>query len=166
YDLLENNAEVVHKERGQIRFILVDEFQDANFAQVKILQTLAGETRNVFAVGDPDQAIYHFRGASSAAFQLFQRSFPASKVVVLDRNRRSLAPILKCAFALIQKNPPFFSEDPSLQYQRSPLISGRDEEAQRIGKPLLSAPVEAVVLSAREIESSDLAASLIEKHKQ
>jgi superfamily I DNA/RNA helicase/RecB family exonuclease len=166
YQLLENDAEVVHKERGQIRFILVDEFQDANFAQVKILQKLAGDSRNVFAVGDPDQAIYHFRGASSAAFQLFQQSFPASKVVVLDRNRRSLAPILKCAFALIQKNPPFFSQDRSLEYQRSPLISARSEEAQRSGKPLPAAPVEAVVLSAKEIESSDLAASLIEKHKQ
>jgi len=166
YDLLENNAEIVEKERQKIRFILVDEFQDVNFAQVKILQNLAGEARNVFAVGDPDQAIYHFRGASSAAFQLFQRSFPASKVVVLDRNRRSLAPILNCAFALIRKNPPFFSEDPSLQYQRSPLISAREEEAQRSGRPLPSVPVEAVVLSATEIESSDLAASLIEKHKQ
>jgi superfamily I DNA/RNA helicase/RecB family exonuclease len=166
YDLLENNAELLEKERQRIRFILVDEFQDANFSQVKILQRLAGETRNVFAVGDPDQAIYHFRGASSAAFQLFQRSFPASKVVVLDRNRRSLAPILKCAFALIKKNPPFFSQDRSLEYQRSPLISARDEEAQRNGKPLLTVPVEAVVLSAKEIESSDLAASLIERHKQ
>src|SRR6185312_17289833 len=94
YQLLENDAEVVHKERGQIRFILVDEFQDANFAQVKILQKLAGDSRNVSAVGEPDQAIYHFRGASSAAFQLFQQSFPATRVVVLDRNRRSLAPIL------------------------------------------------------------------------
>ncbi|HEY1801865.1 MAG TPA: ATP-dependent DNA helicase [Terriglobales bacterium] len=166
YDLLENNAEILEKERQKIRFILIDEFQDANFAQVKILQKLAGEARNVFAVGDPDQAIYHFRGASSAAFQLFQRSFPASKLVVLDRNRRSLTPILKCAFALIQKNPPFFSQDASLGYQRSHLISARDEEAQRSGKPSSAAPVEAVVLSAKEIESSDLAASLIEKHKQ
>ena len=83
----------------------MDEFQDANFAQVKILSALAGEERNVFAVGDPDQAIYRFRGASSAAFVLFQRHFPGARLVVLEKNRRSLSPILQCAFALIDRKP-------------------------------------------------------------
>jgi DNA helicase-2/ATP-dependent DNA helicase PcrA len=166
YDLLENGPELLQKECQRIRFILIDEFQDANFAQVKILQKLAGEASNIFAVGDPDQAIYRFRGASSAAFQLFQRSFPASKLVVLDRNRRSTTPILKCAFALINKNPQLFSPSALLKYQRSALISARDEELQRAGEPLPNVPVEAVVLSAKEIESSDLASSLLEKHKQ
>ena len=83
----------------------MDEFQDVNFAQVKVLQRLAGEERNVFAVGDPDQAIYRFRGASSAAFVLFQRHFPGLRLVKLEKNRRSLSPILHCAFALdLQKS--------------------------------------------------------------
>jgi superfamily I DNA/RNA helicase/RecB family exonuclease len=165
--LLENDSVLLDKERKRTRFILVDEFQDANFAQVKILQKLAGEGSNVFAVGDPDQAIYRFRGASSAAFQLFQRNFPAGKIVVLDRNRRSLTPILTCAFTLVNKNPQLFSSglDFSLQYKRSPLISARDEEAMQSGKPLPAIPVEAVVLSAKEIESSDIAATILERHK-
>ena len=61
YHLLQQDSELVS--RSGARFILVDEFQDVNFAQVKVLQKLAGGERNVLAVGDPDQAIYRFRGA-------------------------------------------------------------------------------------------------------
>src|SRR5271155_3983233 len=64
HDLLTSDENVLAVECP--RFILVDEFQDANFAQIKILAALAGDEANVFAVGDPDQAIYRFRGASSA----------------------------------------------------------------------------------------------------
>lgn len=105
YSLLCDEPGILAHERKRARFILADEFQDANFAQVKILQTLAGEERNVFAVGDPDQAIYRFRGASSAAFGLFQRNFEGARLVVLERNRRSTTPILRVAFATIANNP-------------------------------------------------------------
>ena len=101
-ELLGEDAALLEGERARARFILVDEFQDANFAQIKVLETLAGPIaprvgRNVFAVGDPDQGIYHFRGASSEAFELFQKNFPESKVVVLAQNRRSTTPVLNCA---------------------------------------------------------------------
>jgi len=143
------------------RFILVDEFQDVNYAQVKVLQRLAGEERNVFAVGDPDQAIYRFRGASSAAFVLFQRHFPDSRVVTLTKNRRSTSPILNCAFALISKNPNVFDAGRgSTAYQRSVLISAREEEAAREGKELPRLPVEAVVLTAKDAECTELVAAL------
>jgi len=143
------------------RFILVDEFQDVNYAQVKVLQRLAGEERNVFAVGDPDQAIYRFRGASSAAFVLFQRHFPDSRVVTLTKNRRSTSPILNCAFALISKNPNVFDAvRGSTAYQRSVLISAREEEAAREGKELPRLPVEAVVLTAKDAECTELVAAL------
>ncbi len=115
----------------------MDEFQDVNFAQVKVLQRLAGEERNVFAVGDPDQAIYRFRGASSAAFVLFQRHFPGLDLVKLEKNRRSLSPILHSAFALISQNPNVFDAGAgSTAYQRSVLISAREEDAAREGKQL------------------------------
>jgi superfamily I DNA/RNA helicase len=104
HGLLEENAELLAAERRGTRFILADEFQDVNFAQVKILEKLAGVERNVFAVGDPDQAIYRFRGASSAAFGLFQECFPEANMVVLEKNRRSTTTILKSAFALISKS--------------------------------------------------------------
>ena len=74
--LLHTDESVLAEARARARFILADEFQDANFAQIQILARLAGTDGNIFAVGDPDQAIYRFRGASSAAFELFRSSFP------------------------------------------------------------------------------------------
>src|SRR2546426_11341757 len=169
YELLQQDSERLARERERAHFILVDEFQDANFAQVKILQKLAGEERNVFAVGDPDQAIYRFRGASSAAFGLFQRHFPGAKLVVLQKNRRSTAPILKCAFALIDKNPPVFrggGQDEHLSYRRTPLLSARDEEAKNIGKEVPNILVETVLWRNRELESSYLVSNILQKRRQ
>ena len=160
YHLLQQDSELV---RARSRFILVDEFQDVNFAQVKVLERLAGKERNVFAVGDPDQAIYRFRGASSAAFVLFQRHFPGLSLVKLDKNRRSTSPILNCAFALISKNPDVFDAGPdSTVYQRSVLISAREEDAAREGKQLPRTPVEAVVLTAKDFECTELVTALLE----
>ena len=169
--LLLSDVGLLAAERAKARFILVDEFQDANFAQVKILTALAGSEANLFAVGDPDQAIYRFRGASSAAFELFYRHFPNAKRVVLQKNRRSTTPILRCAFALIDKNPPVFAkpliarkgDDP---YQRQPLQSAREEEAAQQGKILLSPPVAAISSAVREAEGPDVAAVITEIKKK
>jgi DNA helicase II / ATP-dependent DNA helicase PcrA len=167
YELLQLDSELLGRERQHARFILVDEFQDANFAQVKILQKLAGEERNVCAVGDPDQAIYRFRGASSAAFGLFQRHFPGAKLVALEKNRRSTTPILRCAFALISKNPDIFpGRHSSFPYQRSPLVSAREEDAVREGGDLPSTPVETVLLTGKEIECSDVVNAIREQKCQ
>ncbi|HST10101.1 MAG TPA: ATP-dependent DNA helicase [Terriglobales bacterium] len=169
HELLHEDPEVLAMEREKARFILVDEFQDANFAQVKILAALAGEERNVFAVGDPDQAIYRFRGASSAAFGLFQRHFPGARLVVLEKNQRSLTPILQCAFALIDRNPPVFSGKTlgeGLDYKRSPLRSAREERALEEGKGLPGALVEIVPLSGRDYEATDIVAVIQEQRRQ
>jgi DNA helicase-2/ATP-dependent DNA helicase PcrA len=168
HTLLEGSAELLAGERKRTRFILADEFQDVNFAQVKILHKLAGEERNVFAVGDPDQAIYRFRGASSAAFGLFQEHFPEAKMVVLEKNRRSTTTILKSAFALISKNPDVFppGQGAASTYQRSPLVSAREEEASRDGRPLPSSLVDAVVLAAKELEVSDLVATIRDRQRK
>jgi DNA helicase-2/ATP-dependent DNA helicase PcrA len=174
FHLLQRAASLLAQERERARFILVDEFQDANFAQVKILSALAGEERNVFAVGDPDQAIYRFRGASSAAFGLFHRNFPGARMVVLEKNQRSTTPILQCSFALIEENPPVFTGLPKGAgelaaepiYRRAPLKSAREERAQQEGKPLLGSPVEVVPLSAKDFESADIIAMIQEKRRQ
>jgi superfamily I DNA/RNA helicase len=165
YHLLQQDSELVS--RSGARFILVDEFQDVNFAQVKVLQKLAGGERNVLAVGDPDQAIYRFRGASSAAFVLFQRHFPGANLVKLEKNRRSLSPILNCAFALISKNPNVFdTAGGSAAYQRSVLVSAREEDAARAGNELPRAPVEVVVLDAKDTESGELITKLKELRRK
>jgi DNA helicase-2/ATP-dependent DNA helicase PcrA len=167
YGLLEQDSALLDRERQRARFILVDEFQDANFAQIKILQKLAGAERNLCAVGDPDQAIYRFRGASSAAFGLFQRHFPGAKLVVLEKNRRSTTPILQCAFALISRNPAIFTgRDLPFPDQRSPLVSAREEDAVREGGDLGSTPVETVLLTGKEVECSDVVNAIREQKRQ
>lgn len=157
YELLCDDAGLRQGEQRRARYILVDEFQDANFAQVKVLQQLAGEELNIFAVGDPDQAIYRFRGASSAAFELFHRHFPGASLVVLEKNRRSTAPILNCAFAVVRLNPELSGPERT-KYHRSRLVSARDEEAARSGRTMQSTAVEVVEvpLKARDLESNDV----------
>lgn len=174
HHLLQTDLELLAREQARARFILVDEFQDANFAQVKILSALAGETRNVFAVGDPDQAIYRFRGSSSAAFGLFHGHFSGAPLVVLEKNQRSTTPILQCAFALIQKNPPVFASgagqtgrgSSSFVYHRSPLESAREARAREEGKPLLSRAVGIVALSTKDSEPADIVSVIEEKRRQ
>jgi DNA helicase-2/ATP-dependent DNA helicase PcrA len=166
--LLDRDENVLAEARSRARFILTDEFQDANFAQIKILARLAGVDGNIFAVGDPDQGIYRFRGASSAAFELFRRHFPSVKRVVLERNRRSTTPILRSAFALIDKNPPVFAEhsDPTLASRRTPLQSAREEEALKAGPPIVSPPVSVVVLTSRDAEGPDLVSFIRDAQKK
>lgn len=157
HELLASDRNVLAEARS--RFILVDEFQDANFAQIKILAALAGDEANVFAVGDPDQAIYRFRGASSAAFHLFRRHFLQSKLVVLGKNRRSTTPILQCAFAVVDKNPPVFGSGErgsTLSYRRTPLQSAREEEANQQGRILPAIPVEAISFAGKDAEAPDV----------
>jgi DNA helicase-2/ATP-dependent DNA helicase PcrA len=158
HELLANDEKVLAEERARSRFILVDEFQDANFAQIKILAALAGDHANLFAVGDPDQAIYRFRGASSAAFHLFRRHFPQTKLVVLGKNRRSTTPILQCAFAVVDKNPPVFraGEPSAFAYRRTPLQSAREEDAIHQSRALANFPVEAISFGVRDAEAPDV----------
>lgn len=165
HELLKDDPELVARERARARFILVDEFQDANFAQVKILERLSGEGKNIFAVGDPDQAIYRFRGASSAAFSLFQMHFPGAKLVSLAKNQRSLAPILGCAFSLIAHNPPVLNTglERRTAYQRRKLASAREESG---GTGVASEPVQAVLWRDCDLEAVDLVASIRKKQRQ
>jgi ATP-dependent DNA helicase UvrD/PcrA len=162
HHLLKNDPALLEAQRSRTKFLLVDEFQDANFAQVEILSLLAGSDANVFAVGDPDQAIYQFRGASSEAFSLFAKKFPAMQLVALDKNHRSLSPILRCAFGIVNDNPQAFARGispngNSISYQRTPLESLRDEQATRNGETTSATPVEIVTWRDKEVEAADLA---------
>ena len=165
--LLHNEPALLEEERRGIRFLLVDEFQDANFAQAEILSLLAGGEANVFAVGDPDQAIYQFRGASSEAFNLFARCFRNPKFVVLGKNRRSLSPILRCAFGIVNANPPVFAQKGSpVAYRRTPLESQREEAARQEGQAITAAPAEIVTWRDKEVEASALARSIQKTRKE
>jgi DNA helicase-2/ATP-dependent DNA helicase PcrA len=164
---LKEDPKFLEEQRGGTRFILVDEFQDANFAQLELLSLLAGTEANIFAVGDPDQAIYQFRGASSEAFNLFVKKFPDPKIVALEKNRRSLSPILRCAFGIVNDNPPVFTQKSGpISYQRSPLASLRDDNVKQNGQnSLAAAPVEIITWGDKEVEAADLGRRIQKKRK-
>lgn len=159
-----SNPQLLEAEHARIRFVLVDEFQDANFAQVKILHKLASKDQNIFAVGDPDQAIYRFRGASSAAFGLFRTHFPEAQLVSLENNQRSLAPILRCAYSVIAHNPVALGAGSKLKlaFERRPLISARSDVLHNVG---YSEPVQAVLWRDRELEAGDLVSAIRQKQR-
>src|SRR5262252_9101986 len=103
-DVLERFPEAREKWQEAFRYILVDEYQDTNHAQYRLLQLLAEKHRNVFAVGDPDQSIYGFRGADIRNILEFERDFPNTKVIPLEQNYRSTNAILTAANSVISHN--------------------------------------------------------------
>ncbi len=104
--------EVLERYRARFSFVLVDEFQDTNYAQVELLRRLVTWPYNITAVGDDDQAIYRFRGASYGAFQMFDQAFPGHETVYLDRNYRSTKKILRAADVVIAKNDRYAEKKP------------------------------------------------------
>lgn len=155
--LLRTDPALLVRERKRARFILVDEFQDCNSSNIILAQLLGGDEQNVFAVGDPDQAIYRFRGASSAAFEEFQLKFPRTRAVSLDENQRSRGNILRVAFAAIRQNPDVSSPGSDSRFQRAPLQSGRDLRDRHEGRLVFDDPVEVAISHGDAQEAADIA---------
>ncbi|MFN3742813.1 MAG: ATP-dependent helicase [Anaerolineales bacterium] len=100
--LLSEFPQVREKYARRFRHILVDEFQDTNLAQYTLLHLLASHHRNLFAVGDPDQSIYRWRGADYRNIQRFEQDFPDVQIIFLEQNYRSRQNILDAASAVIR----------------------------------------------------------------
>lgn len=90
----------------KFKYLLIDEFQDTNYAQNQLAILLAGKNANITAVGDDDQSIYRFRGAAVSNIVQFRRYFPKTRVIVLTKNYRSTQEILDRSYDLIQHNNP------------------------------------------------------------
>jgi DNA helicase-2/ATP-dependent DNA helicase PcrA len=103
--LLSEFPAVREKYAKRFRHVLVDEFQDTNFAQYTLLKHLASAYGNIFCVGDPDQSIYRWRGADYCNVQRFEQDFPEAQVILLEQNYRSKQTILNTAMAVIDRNP-------------------------------------------------------------
>jgi DNA helicase-2/ATP-dependent DNA helicase PcrA len=103
-EVLERFPEARDRWQKAFRYVLVDEYQDTNHAQYRLLQILAEKHRNVCAVGDPDQSIYAFRGADIRNILEFERDFGETQTVALEQNYRSTNAILRAANTVIANN--------------------------------------------------------------
>src|SRR5882762_4469232 len=155
--LLENDEALREKLQNRFRHILVDEFQDTNIAQLKLLELIAAPTRNIVVVGDNDQAIYRFRGASFGSFKLFLQRFAGWKEgqdstklrVLLQENYRSTPNILRVATQAISHN------ETSADFPKKVLNASKAEGEK----------VRIVELAGQEEEASWVAGEIERSHK-
>lgn len=110
WELFKERKDILSAWQKKYRYILIDEFQDINQIQFEVVKLLAGEQRNLFAVGDDDQSIYRFRGARPELMLRFPKEIPGTRTVLLDTNYRSQAYVVDAAQNLIGHNKERFSK--------------------------------------------------------
>ncbi|WP_460873091.1 UvrD-helicase domain-containing protein [Paralcaligenes ginsengisoli] len=108
--LLEQNQQVRERWQARVQYLLVDEYQDTNLCQYRLVQSLTGQRAMFTAVGDDDQAIYAWRGATVENLAKLTTDYPALKIVKLEQNYRSVQRILSAANQVIGKNPNLFGK--------------------------------------------------------
>jgi ATP-dependent DNA helicase UvrD/PcrA len=131
------------------RYVLVDELQDANASQLELVLLLAGQQANVMVVGDPDQGIYDFRGASSGNVARFEAAHPGIRRIVLRRNYRSRSPIVEASRRLISHN------GTALDVEESPRSARRSSRRQL--------PVSVRVYESADQEQDAVAGAIAER---
>ncbi len=104
--LFKERPNILEKYRNKFKYILIDEFQDTNLNQYELIKILGAPNNNITAVGDDDQAIYKFRGASLSNILNFKKDYPNAKEVLLNRNYRSSKEILDLSYEFIKQNDP------------------------------------------------------------
>ncbi len=127
------NSDLARTYQDRFKYIIVDEYQDINPAQYRLLRLLAGPAGNVCAVGDPDQAIYAFRGADLENFLNFEKDFPGAARITLARNYRSAATVLNAADTVIKNNQKRITKELVPTREKGPqisLLSVPDERAE------------------------------------
>lgn len=102
--LFESCPDILENYQNKFKYILVDEYQDTNYAQYKLIKLLVGKTHNLCVVGDDDQSIYKFRGATIENIMNFDKNFEGTRIIRLEQNYRSTKNILSAANAVIENN--------------------------------------------------------------
>ena len=132
-DLFRDHPEALERWQQRFRYLLIDEYQDTNDCQYRLTRQLAGSRAALTAVGDDDQAIYAWRGASVANLQNLQADHANLRVIKLEQNYRSSQRILTCANHLISNNPKLFVKELWSEHGPGELIrvfGAKDEEAE------------------------------------
>lgn len=141
--IFQEHPQILEKYQKKFRYILIDEYQDTNYAQYVLVNLLAQKYKNIFVVGDDAQGIYGWRGANIRNILEFEKDYPQAKVICLEQNYRSTQNILDAAYSVISKN-----------------IERRDKKLwteNRSGFPLVSFEAE------NEIEEANFVAEEIQK---
>ncbi len=171
--LFRTRPAILEKYRQQFKYILVDEFQDTNWAQYELVKMLAKPRKNLTVVGDDDQSIYRFRGASMSNILQFKKDYPKSKQIILVKNYRNRQNILDLSYEFIKLNNPNrleyqLSKKPAYSADRR-ITAGKQKNKKAIIKELSSEASELSSLSKKlvahgkgkgiieVIEGSDLA---------
>jgi len=144
--------EILDVYRSRWKYLLIDEYQDTNHAQYEFVKLLAGPNQNLFAVGDPDQSIYSWRGATIRNILDFESDFPGAQVIRLEQNYRSRSNILEAANALISHNEGRYEKNLWSDRGEGDAIQLREfhterEEAEFIAKKILALQNEGVSLN-------------------
>lgn len=105
-ELFKKRPKVLAKYRNKFKYVIVDEFQDTNYAQYELIKMLAEPTNNITVVGDDDQSIYKFRGASVSNILEFKKDYPKAVEIFLTKNYRSTQEILDLSYNFIKQNNP------------------------------------------------------------
>ena len=137
--LFRDHPKVLAKYQEEFRYMLVDEFQDLNYAQYQLVKLLAQRHKNICAVGDDDQSIYKFRGADVEHISKFEKDFPKAKIVRLEQNYRSTQNILDAAHAVISGNSnrkpkKLWTDRGNGEMVNFCWLSSEEEEARHIAK--------------------------------
>lgn len=140
--LLKKNPDVLAYYQDRFRYIMVDEYQDTNHAQYLFVKLLAQKSGNLCVVGDDDQSIYQFRGATIENIMSFEETYPNAKVIRLEQNYRSTQTILKAANAVIENNAQrkgktLWTENPAGKCIRVHTAANEQDEADYITKWIL-----------------------------
>jgi len=120
--LFDEHPDVLERYQNRFRYIMVDEYQDTNFAQYRLVNLLASAHRNICVVGDDDQGIYSWRGADIRNILDFERDYPETKVVKLEQNYRSTQKILDAAYHVISQN----------RYRKEKRLWTENEEGEKL----------------------------------
>ena len=141
--LLEDNSDVLEQLQQRFRYIMVDEYQDTNRAQYKVVNMLASKYRNLCVVGDDAQSIYRWRGADIKNILDFERDYPEATVVRLEQNYRSTKVILAAAHSVIKRNSSQLKKElwtDNTEGEKITVLACRDdrEEAETIARTIRS----------------------------
>jgi len=164
-ELFKKRPKVLNLLNSRFKYVLVDEFQDTNLAQYELLKLLAGPKNNITVVGDDDQSIFKFRGASISNILHFQKDYPKAKFISLTDNYRSGQKILDAAYDFIQLNNPDRLEI-KLKLSKKLKSQVKDmAEVEHIAAADYLSEVESVINKIMELMSASSAGTSVDRLK-